>query len=501
MSSAYPDGVSMRLACSGDSELIVRFLEDVDGDFPVPLTARVDLTDYVGKLLNEGSVLVAEESGSMRGIAAGYANDAHRGVAYLSVIAVDGEARGRGIGSWLLQRFEVESAARGMRTVALHTADGNSASRAMYERCGYVCEVTGCEVGVVRYSKRIAWLTPDRPNILLSSAGRRTYLVEWFRQALGGRGLVHASNSDATATSLEAADRGVVTPLIYSEEYIPFILDYCSRERIGAIVPLFDVDVPVLAAHREEFEAIGCFPVVAPVDFAKVCSDKLSTSELLASAGIPRPCTYVGAQGFMDAVVLGEASFPAFIKPRWGMGSIGLAEAVDEGELRTLCGIVERKVRGSYLRFESSADEPGRSVIVQPRVDATEYGMDVYCDLSGRYRACVVRRKVAMRAGETDIAEVVGADARFESLARSLAGLSRHPGCMDVDVFDVGGELMVLEMNARFGGGYPFSHASGVDMPRALVAWLRGEDPDSDVLAVKRPGIYMKDMTIVKSGD
>lgn len=386
-----------------------------------------------------------------------------------------------------------------MERVLLTTHSSNCPARALYSSMRYITDGMLDSVGNLTYSKRIIWLTPERPNILLSSAGRRTYLVEWFRGALGGRGLVHASNSDAAATSLAAADRGVVTPLIYSDEYVPFMLDYCERERIGAIVPLFDVDVPVLAEHRGEFEAIGCFPVVAPVDFARACSDKLATTELLASAGIPRPATYVSARGFADAVAIGEASFPAFIKPRWGMGSIGLAEAVDEEELRVLCGIVERKVRDSYLRFESSADEPGRSVIVQPRIDAMEYGMDVYCDLAGRYRGCVVRRKAAMRAGETDIAEVIDADARFESLARSLARLSRHPGCMDVDVFDAGGELMVLEMNARFGGGYPFSHAAGVDMPGALVAWLRGGECDPGALAVKTPGIYMKDMTIVRA--
>lgn len=494
-------GVSVRLALPGDSGGIERFLERVDGDFPVPLTERVDLAEYVAKLMGEGFVLVAEEAGGVRGVAAGYANDSRRRTAYLSVIAVVGASRGSGIGSRLLRAFELEAAGRGMHFVSLHTAAENSASRAMYERCGYACEEGDRGSMTVPYSKRIVWLTSERPNILLSSAGRRTYLVEWFRGALGGRGLVHASNSDPAATSLAAADRGVVTPLIYSDEYIPFMLNYCERERIGAIVPLFDVDIPVLAAHRAEFEAIGCLPVVAPVDFAKVCSDKLSTSELLAFAGIPRPCTYVGAHGFMDAVVRGEASFPAFIKPRWGMGSIGLAEAADEDELRVLCGIAERKVEGSYLRYESSADAPGRSVIVQPRVEATEYGMDVYCDLSGRYRGCVVRRKLAMRAGETDVAEVITADARFESLARSLAGLSRHPGCMDVDVFDAGGDLMVLEMNARFGGGYPFSHAAGVDMPRALVSWLRGEECDPDALTVKWPGTYMKDMAIVKGGN
>lgn len=489
--------MAVRLACPCDSGRIRDFFERVDGDFPVPLSERVDLAEWVAKLMGAGIVLIAEKAGVVRGAAAGYANDSHGRSAYLSALAVDGASRGGGIGSWLLRGFELEAAARGMHFVSLHTAVGNSAARAIYERGGYACE--GGEGGDrVLYSKRIAWLTPERPNILLSSAGRRTYLVEWFREALGGSGLVHASNSDAAATSLAAADRGVVTPLIYSDEYIPFMLEYCERERIGAIVPLFDVDIPVLAAHRSEFEAIGCFPVVAPADFARVCSDKLATAELLESAGIPRPATYVGPRGFADAVARGEASFPAFIKPRWGMGSIGLAEAADEGELHVLCGIVERKVAGSYLRYESAADEPGRGVIVQPRIDADEYGMDVYCDLVGRYQGCVVRRKVAMRAGETDIAEVIDVDERFESLARSLAGLSGHPGCMDVDVFDAGGELMVLEMNARFGGGYPFSHAAGVDMPRALVTWLRGKECGLDVLAVKRPGAYLKDMTIVK---
>lgn len=492
-------GIEISLIGPGDRDEFTRFIEEVDSDFPIPLSHKVNLDAWSTKIIGIGLIVAARRDRRIEGVAAGYANDAADRNAYLSVLAVAQDVRGEGIGRKLVAEFERESSRRGMERVLLTTHSSNCPARALYSSMRYITDGMLDSVGNLTYSKRIIWLTPERPNILLSSAGRRTYLVEWFREALGGRGLVHASNSDAAATSLAAADRGVVAPLIYSDEYIPFMLDYCKRERIGAIVPLFDVDVPVLAAHRSEFEAIGCFPVVAPADFARACSDKLATAELLASAGIPRPATYVGARGFMDAVGRGDASFPAFIKPRWGMGSIGLAEAADEDELRVLCGIVERKVRDSYLRFESSADEPGRGVIVQPRIGATEYGMDVYCDLSGRYRGCVVRRKAAMRAGETDIAEVVDTDARFEDLARSLAGLSRHPGCMDVDVFDANGELMVLEMNVRFGGGYPFSHAAGVDMPRALVSWLRGEECDSGALAVKTPGTYMKDMTIVRA--
>lgn len=491
-------GISFQLLDTDKCDSLVRFLHEVDADFPIPLSQKVDLNAWAARVLKSGFAFAAVQEGHIVGVAAGYANDVAWRKGFLSVLAVASDARGRGIGETLVAKFEREAALRGMERISLTTHLSNIAARRLYSRMNYTTDNKLDSMGNLTYSKRVIWLTEDRPNILLSSAGRRTYLVEWFREALDGRGLVHASNSDAAATSLAAADRGVVTPLIYSDEYIPFMLAYCEREHIGAIIPLFDVDIPVLAAHRAEFESIGCFPVVAPAEFAIACSDKLASHDILSAAGIRCPDTYVGARNYESAVERGDASYPAFIKPRWGMGSIGLAEAADDEELRVLCGAVERKVRESYLRYESAVDEPGRSVIVQPKVDAVEYGMDVYCNLSGHYRGCVVRRKVAMRAGETDIAEVVVADARFESLARSLAELSQHPGCMDVDVFDVDGELMVLEMNARFGGGYPFSHSAGADMPRALVSWLHGEEPEPDAFAVELPGVYMKDMRIVR---
>lgn len=345
-------------------------------------------------------------------------------------------------------------------------------------------------------SGRKPWLDEDHPNILLSSAGRRTYLVNWFRDALNGAGEVHASNSDASATALAAADKGVVAPLIYSPDYIPFMLNYCAENGIGAIIPLFDVDVPVLAENRARFEEIGCLPIVAPVEFARACSDKLSAARLLKAEGIRTPETYIGSGEYLAAIVEGKERFPAFIKPRWGMGSIGLAKAYNEMELNVLCGVVQREVKDSYLRYESSSVEADQSVIVQPSLLGKEYGMDVVCDLEGSYRGCVVRRKLAMRAGETDVAEIMEPDERFIELAQRLACISRHPGNMDVDVFDVDGDLFVLEMNARFGGGYPFSHAAGIDLPSALVAWLRGVDNCENCLKITKPGVYMKDIVI-----
>ena len=113
-------------------------------------------------------------------------------------------------------------------------------------------------------------------NILLTSAGRRTYLVEYFKEALrmaGVEGQVHTANSQE-CPAFYAADQWVETPLIYEPEYIPFLLDYCKHKQIGMVIPLFDIDVPVLAAHRNEFETIGTILVTADEDIARICNDK-----------------------------------------------------------------------------------------------------------------------------------------------------------------------------------------------------------------------------------
>ena len=85
-------------------------------------------------------------------------------------------------------------------------------------------------------------------NILLVSAGRRTYLVNYFKHALNGQGTVHASNSIMTYT-LTQADEHVITPAIYSNEYVPFLIDYCKKYNIMAIISLFDIDLPLSLIH------------------------------------------------------------------------------------------------------------------------------------------------------------------------------------------------------------------------------------------------------------
>lgn len=89
-----------------------------------------------------------------------------------------------------------------------------------------------------------------------------------------------------------------------------------------------------------------------------------------------------------------------------------------------------------------------------------------------------------MRAGETDIAETVDNPPIYEAV-KKLGQLTRHIANLDCDIFLVGEKPYILEMNARFGGGYPFSHIAGADLPNAILQWHLGEAVEVEMLCAK----------------
>ena len=102
-----------------------------------------------------------------------------------------------------------------------------------------------------------------------------------------------------------------------------------------------------------------------------------------------------------------------------------------------------------------------------------------------------------MRSGETDIAELV----KFPMLEKELEKLGKitgHIANMDCDIFISNNVPYILEMNARFGGGYPFSHMGGCNLPLAIVKWVKGEKVDKEILASKTEILVYKEIYITK---
>lgn len=332
-------------------------------------------------------------------------------------------------------------------------------------------------------------------NILLTSVGRRSYLVNYFKKALNGDGEVHVMNSSKISPAFLVADKATVSPLIYDKDYIPFLVDYCKGNHIKAIISCLDIDLPILARNKEKFNQIGTKVVVADPDFIEACNDKWKTYQFLTANGFLAPKTYVSLSDAEIAIQNGALHFPVMIKPRWGMGSIAVYEAETEEELKVLYEKTKRKLSTTYLKYESAADMDA-AVLIQEKIDGQEYGLDIMNDLNGSYMNTSVKMKYAMRSGETDCAITVD-DPKAREIGKKISGLSHHPGNLDCDVFVADGEYYVLEMNARFGGGYPFSHIAGVDLPKAIVMWLKGEEVPIGLLEPRIGVMGQKDITMV----
>lgn len=336
-------------------------------------------------------------------------------------------------------------------------------------------------------------------NILLTSAGRRGYLVEYFKEALQGTGEVHVGNSTPLSPVFYYGDKSVVTPLIYDEDYIPFLKRYCKENNITAIISLFDIDLYMLAKHKEEFAREGVTVIVSDPEVIEVCNDKWETFLFCRKAGLKAPKTYCRLEDAEAALDAGELDYPVMIKPRWGMGSIAVYQADNREELEVLAKKVKREIFKSYLKYESAFDEE-ECVLFQEKIKGQEYGLDVVHDLRGNHCLTVVRKKIAMRSGETDCAKVLE-DEKIAAVGTAMGKALGHIGNLDMDVFVTEDDIYVLELNARFGGGYPFSHLAGVNLPKAIVKWLKGE-PLEQELVVKKPGILaQKDITMIDITD
>jgi len=310
-------------------------------------------------------------------------------------------------------------------------------------------------------------------NILFTSAGRRTYIVEYFQEVLkpiGGK--VFVVNSDSDAPAMWVANSCARAPMIHDPDYPDFLLKYSLENQIDCIIPLFDLDLPVLADLKEVFLRDKIHIIVADKWICEMANDKWQTQSFLKVHGFPTRPSFLTLSDCLHSLKKGKAAFPFFVKPRWGMGSIGLFKAEDLRELEFYFLKVSKEIQNSYLNDISKADQ---SVLIQEGFPGKEYGLDIINDLDGNYLTTIVKEKLAMRSGETDVAITID-EPILVALGKKIAGIARHPGNMDVDVFFDGVDPFILEFNPRFGGGYPFSHQAGANLPQVIVDCLLGKE-------------------------
>ncbi|MEP7352219.1 MAG: ATP-grasp domain-containing protein [Acidobacteriota bacterium] len=313
-------------------------------------------------------------------------------------------------------------------------------------------------------------------NVLLTCAGRSNSLVHYFQEALGDRGLAIACDASDSAPALAAAQEKILVPSVDHPDYFDVLVAICRERRVRLLVSVNDLEIIGLARYAAHFHDVGTIPIVASPEIVATCHDKWAAFRWLRAHGLQTPDTYASLADARTAIARGVLRFPLMVKPRWGSRSIGIEVAENQRELELAIEWGKIQLPRTILAKISQAD-PEHAFVIQERIEGQEYGIDVVNNLKGQYAATLARRKLAIRGGNTDRAVSV-IEPRLEQLGRTLGQHLAHPGSVDCDVMVTDKGCLVLDMNPRFGGGYPFSHQAGANLPAALIAWANGDVPD-----------------------
>lgn len=326
-------------------------------------------------------------------------------------------------------------------------------------------------------------------NILFTCAGRRTYLLKYFKDNMLSSDKIIATDMQLSAPALQAADVKLQVPAVYDPHYIDITLNICEEYNVDALISLNDLELPILAEHKGRFEILGVRVIVSNPQVIDICFDKFKTALWVSNHGLNAPKTCVRLADAKAALASGEISFPLFLKPRWGSGSIGLETVEDMEELDIVYGLLFKKIKKTILATASVGDE---YIMIQEKLTGKEFGLDVMNDLKGNNVAVSVKQKLAMRAGETDKAITVDLP-EVRDIGETIGHNLRHIGNLDVDIMQrANGDYCVLELNPRFGGGFPFSYEAGVNLPKAMVLWLQNKEVDTSILQPEYGRMFAK---------
>ncbi len=315
-------------------------------------------------------------------------------------------------------------------------------------------------------------------NILILAAGTRNKIVQYFKKTFEGVGTVIATDASELGPAIYDADKYYIVPPITAPGYIDIILDICKKEKINGVLSLIDPELSLLAENEKKFKAVGTTVIGSSYELCEMALDKMQMYEWLKVHGYNCARSWMDKEEFYRAVENGEITYPVFVKPYRGSASISISKAYDRETVEVL--------------FAHEGD-----LMIQEFLNGQEIGADVYIDMiSGEVVSIFTKKKIKMRAGETDKA-VSFKDKRLFALIETFVQEVGYRGQIDIDIFEIDGQYYISEVNPRFGGGYPHTYECGCDHMRLILNNLQGIANERQIGAYDE-GIYMMKYNEVK---
>ncbi|MFB5166835.1 ATP-grasp domain-containing protein [Parageobacillus toebii] len=299
-------------------------------------------------------------------------------------------------------------------------------------------------------------------NILFTSSGRRVSLISHFKNVLKElqlEGVIVTADLKPNSPAAFVSDYHELVPRVLDDAYIPSLKKICKKYNINLLIPLIDTELYVLSIYKEEFEELGVTVLVSSPEINEICYDKRKTGQFFVDNGFDTPKEYVIEEIINDP----NADYPYLIKPAKGSSSIGVYKIRNRNEL---------------LFFKDYIPDP----ILQEFVIGEEYTIDVLIDFNGKVVTAVPRLRIETRAGEVSKGMTVRNELLINTARKVVEKLSGAVGCITLQCFLTDkNEVKFIEINPRFGGGFPLSIAAGADFPRFIIESLLGMQPSINV--------------------
>lgn len=307
-------------------------------------------------------------------------------------------------------------------------------------------------------------------NIMITSAGRRVSLIRAFKRELDllvPDGKVFAADADPEASAAcHVADGYVKVPLLDQPDYADALIHFCTQNNIVLVIPTIDMELMVLATHAAQFEANNIKLVLSSKDFIQKCRDKRIIHDFFESMGVA-----IAKEYCKD-----DYTLPLYIKPMDG------SRSVDNYIIRTKEDLTEYHFKNEKLMFLEYLDHN----------EYEEFTCDLYYNKMGSLKCVVPRKRIEVRDGEVNKGLTLNNEL-VPYIRNHLSYIKGARGCLTAQFFKhkTKNKIYGIEINPRFGGGFPLSYLSGANFPKWLIQEYLFEQEIDDKFDVWESNLLM----------
>lgn len=285
-------------------------------------------------------------------------------------------------------------------------------------------------------------------NILITSAGKRVALTRYFKETLNrffpeAKVFITDMNPEMAPVSY-ICDGSFKVPRVTTPEYPEVLLKICEENNIRMIIATIDTELLILATLKDRFKEKGIHIMVSDKAFITMCRDKRNTSKFFNKHGIRVPAE-------VDKY---HPTFPLFAKPYDGSLSANLHY------IKCLEELTQDILNDPKLIFMEYIDKKAYK----------EYTVDMYYGRDNRVKCIVPRERIEIRAGEINKGRTTKNEI-LSFLKEKLDHIEGCVGCICMQLFfnPTTKDIVGIEINPRFGGGYPLTYMCGGNFAELLI--------------------------------